>query len=168
MYTFENPLHARLQVLKLFFFIAEASTLLLLLLLALRLGYSDKTASLLVVVFSFHPVVLKEVYNSLHIDIVPMCITLLATLLLLHRRWMWSFFILGLSLACKLYSVVLVPLFLLYAYHHLKSEQDPNPQPSATTSSPRAPAIAKALLCLGLLLLTVVAVYFPFYLRRTR
>lgn len=63
--------------------------------------------------FLASPLIFKEVGNSLHIDILPVLLTVTALLMHLRRHALAAGICMGLSICCKFYPVVLLPLFCI-------------------------------------------------------
>lgn len=63
--------------------------------------------------FCFCPLLLKEVANSIHIDVLSMCLSLQAFLSCLRNQRFMSAFFLSAALCVKSYALVLVPIFFL-------------------------------------------------------
>lgn len=83
------------------------------------------------------------VYSTINYDVFPLFSIVLAIYLLFTQRFLLSILSLSLGFLIKIYPVFLIPLFILFIYQNTNS-------------------IKKALLSLGLFLLTVTAVNLPF------
>lgn len=68
------------------------------------------------VLFAWNPLVLLMAVGDGHNDVVMMALVLLVMWLSLHRRWVLAAATLVLSIWVKYVSVILLPLFLLYAF----------------------------------------------------
>ena len=68
--------------------------------------------SLLVLVYAWSPLVLKETINSAHYDVVPTFFLVFALLLSLKKKALLAHASLALAILGKLYPVLLVPIFL--------------------------------------------------------
>lgn len=83
----------------------------------LLLGQFRKHSAWLVA-WGWSPLVLKEFANSGHLDSIAICLTLVATsLLVMSPRWLrlWtSGLMMGLAVASKLYPVILLPLWIVF------------------------------------------------------
>jgi hypothetical protein len=69
--------------------------------------------------FAWNPLVLLMAVGEGHNDIVMMAAVLVALLLLVGERWLWSAGLLALSVWIKYVSLVYLPLFALYAWRRL-------------------------------------------------
>ncbi len=65
-----------------------------------------------IVVYAWSPLVVKEIINSAHYDVVPTLCSLLAMTLMLRGHWLLGQGSLALAILGKLYPVVLVPFFV--------------------------------------------------------
>ena len=74
--------------------------------------FNKKEAALGVVIFALNPLVIVESLVSAHNDVVMMAVALWAIYYLLKKRYYLAFFLLSLSVAFKLMTIVLLPLFL--------------------------------------------------------
>lgn len=81
-----------------------------------RPGSADEALYL----FAWNPLVLLMAIGDGHNDIVMMAMILLAIWLLLREKWTLALAILGLSAWVKVVSLVLFPLFVLYAWRQLE------------------------------------------------
>ncbi len=63
-------------------------------------------------VYWWNPLLIKEIYNSCHMDVIVLPLILLAVLLAARRRYSWSAATLALATAVKIWPVVLLPLLL--------------------------------------------------------
>ncbi len=71
-----------------------------------------------ILLYVFHPLVLKELYNSAHIDIVPAALSLCSMYFLFHsarsrRNEALSFGMMALAFATKFYILFWLPIFLM-------------------------------------------------------
>ena len=90
-----------------------------------------------VVLYWWNPLVLKEVFNSGHMETVILPFLLGGVLLALHRRFVWAALLITLGAGAKLWPVILLPILLA---------------PIAREPKKLAPALA-VVLALGLLML---------------
>ncbi len=65
-----------------------------------------------VVIYWWNPLVIKELFNSAHMDVVAMPLVLAGVLLALREKSLWSAGILALAVGAKLWPAVLLPLVL--------------------------------------------------------
>jgi hypothetical protein len=77
------------------------------------------------VLFAWNPLVLLMAVGDGHSDIVMMTLALLALWLLVRERWVSAFGVLALSIWIKIVSVILFPLFVLYAWRRVGHEEGP-------------------------------------------
>ncbi len=63
-------------------------------------------------VYFWSPLMIKETYNSTHLDIIGISCLCASIYFLIQRRMIGSFFFLALSVLGKLYSIVLLPFYL--------------------------------------------------------
>ena len=68
--------------------------------------------ALLVLVYAWSPLVIKETINSAHYDVVPTFFLVLALLLSLRKRALLAHFSLALAILGKIYPLLLVPIFM--------------------------------------------------------
>ncbi len=107
-------------------FVAPGSLLALrLLLIALDLGvillllgllYCLKRGPLLVLVYAWSPLVLKEAVNSAHYDPLPVFFSCLAFLFILRGREILGYLSLALAILGKFYPLLFLPLFLYRSF----------------------------------------------------
>jgi len=71
-----------------------------------------KLNSLLVLVYAWSPLVIKETINSAHYDVVPTFFLVLALLLSLKQRVLLAHLSLALAILGKIYPLLLVPIFV--------------------------------------------------------
>jgi hypothetical protein len=75
--------------------------------------------------FAWNPLVLLLAVGDGHNDIVMMAVVLLAFWFLLRESWTLAFLALALSVWIKFVSVILLPLFVAYAWRRLYSRPEP-------------------------------------------
>ncbi len=86
----------------------DAATLLLLVALVREL----KLPLLCIVVYWWNPLLVKEVFNSGHMDLIAAPLVLGALLMTLRRRYHWAALLLALATGVKLWPVLLLPVIL--------------------------------------------------------
>ncbi len=106
----EIELSWRLHGLRVFLLLAEGLALLLFYQLLCHIGANP----FLLWVFATSPLLLKEVGNSIHIDILAVAFLLGSYLSLLKHRQQASWILLALALGVKPFVLVLIPLWLFY------------------------------------------------------
>ncbi|KAB2847657.1 MAG: DUF2029 domain-containing protein, partial [Hyphomicrobiaceae bacterium] len=87
---------------------SDAATLWLILSLLAQAGRSPLWSAL----YWWHPVLLKEIYNSAHMEVVILPFVLLSLLFALRRRPLLATASLGLAVGAKVWPAVLLPLIL--------------------------------------------------------
>ena len=97
-----------LSVLRLVFVAFDLGVCALLLILLKHLGLSP----LLLVVYAWSPLIIKETMNSAHYDVVPACCVVLAVVLMVKGRDVLAHISLAVAVLGKLYPVLLLPVFL--------------------------------------------------------
>jgi hypothetical protein len=103
----------------------------------------------LCLIYFWSPLVIKETFNSTHLDIIGIALLTSSIYFLVGRRHVLASAFLGLSVLGKLYPVILMPLYLQQAVHA---------SPAATRGQ-----IARRLLTLVLVFTAVVILgYLPF------
>ncbi len=77
-----------------------------------------KKAKIYSIVFAWNPLVLFEVANNGHNDIMILFFTLLAFYLLLRKSYFWIIPLLTISVLIKYVTVLIVPFFMIYIVRH--------------------------------------------------
>jgi alpha-1,6-mannosyltransferase len=103
-----------------------------------------------VYLFAWNPLVVLTAVGGGHNDIVMMGLLLLATYLLLRKRWVWAFALLAVSVWIKYMSAVLLPIFGLHAWREIGRRQ-------------RDERWTTALRAGGVMVLISVASFLPFW-----
>lgn len=106
----EADLKYRIQTLRLYLILVEALCCWVFFLLVNKLNLSHHLSC----AFILCPLLIKEVGNSLHIDILALCMSLIAFYCALSQKSFKSGLCLGLAMAVKSYSLVLIPIFLIH------------------------------------------------------
>ncbi len=102
----------------------------------------------LVLIYFWSPLIIKETFNSTHLDIIGIALLTGAIYCLVKMRFYWSHFFLALSVASKLYPVVLFPFFLKEQLQR-RSEKFASP-------------LALSALCASIFGGTILLLYLPF------
>ncbi len=82
------------------------------LVLILRILRALHLPNLTVLVYWWNPLLVKELFNSGHLDVVAFPFVLGSLLLNLRKNYLWSVVLLTLSIGVKLWPIVLIPLVL--------------------------------------------------------
>jgi alpha-1,6-mannosyltransferase len=82
------------------------------LVLILRILRTLHLPNLAVLVYWWNPLLVKELFNSGHLDVVAFPFVLGSLLLNLRKNYLWSVVLLTLSIGVKLWPIVLIPLVL--------------------------------------------------------
>jgi alpha-1,6-mannosyltransferase len=88
--------------------VCDAATCLLLLAVLRGLNLS----TLFVVIYWWNPLVVKEIFNSAHMDVIPVPLVLAALILTMRARHLNAAGVLALAVGAKLWPVVLLPVVL--------------------------------------------------------
>jgi alpha-1,6-mannosyltransferase len=91
-------------------------TLILLLLILRDLRFS----SLLIVVYWWNPIVIKEIFNAAHMDVLVIPFVLVAVYLASRGRETWGAGVMALAAAVKIWPVVLVPAILSPSWKNIR------------------------------------------------
>ncbi len=67
-------------------------------------------------IYAWHPLVLKEIAGTGHMESLTVALTLLAFYALLRKQWFPSFLVLALAVGSKLYPLLLLPLFIAWTF----------------------------------------------------
>ncbi|MGV7221441.1 MAG: hypothetical protein ACQ9MH_07955 [Nitrospinales bacterium] len=98
--------------------------------------------------YFWSPLVIKETFNSTHLDIIGLSFLCVSIYWLVNKRYSISTVFLALSVLGKLYPIILFPLYLKQAF-----------LAESSTSSKR---FTQPLICTGIFGLVIGAFYFPF------
>jgi hypothetical protein len=90
------------------------------LVLILRILRTLHLPNLAVLVYWWNPLLVKELYNSGHLDVIAFPFVLGSLLLTLRQNYHWSVVLLTLSIGVKLWPIVLIPLVLRPLTEHPK------------------------------------------------
>jgi alpha-1,6-mannosyltransferase len=90
------------------------------LVLILRILRTLQLPNLVVLAYWWNPLLVKELFNSGHLDVIAFPFVLGSLLLSLRRNHLWSVVLLTLSIGVKLWPVVLIPLVLRPLTEHPK------------------------------------------------
>jgi len=71
-----------------------------------------KRSPLWLVVYWWNPVVVKEIFNAAHMDVIALPFVLGAILLAIYGRHLWAVSSLGLAMGAKIWPVVLLPVLI--------------------------------------------------------
>ncbi|MGB7291099.1 MAG: glycosyltransferase family 87 protein [Thermodesulfobacteriota bacterium] len=82
------------------------------LVLILRILRTLHLPNLAVLVYWWNPLLVKELFNSGHLDVIAFPFVLGSLLLNLRKNYLWSVVLLALSIGVKLWPIVLIPLVL--------------------------------------------------------
>jgi alpha-1,6-mannosyltransferase len=82
------------------------------LILLLKILRTLHLPDLAVLVYWWNPLLVKEIFNSGHLDVIALPLVLGALLLNLRKNYLWSVVLLTLSIGVKLWPIVLIPLIL--------------------------------------------------------
>ena len=89
-------------------FCADFATLLLIFALLRQLDLSPLWAA----IFWLNPLYIKEIANSAHMDALIFPFLLAALLFQIRKKWFWAIVFLALSAGVKIWTIILLPLFL--------------------------------------------------------
>lgn len=92
--------------------LAESLTLLMLMNILRLLGRTPAW----IILFAWNPLMLKEYSNSLHLDILAVCIVTLTVWFVLKQRYLLSWMALSLATGVKWYPVLFVAFLFLYQF----------------------------------------------------
>jgi alpha-1,6-mannosyltransferase len=93
---------------KLVLSVGDIATALLLIALLREL----RLPTLLIIIYWWNPLLVKEVYNTAHLDVLTLPFVLGALLLALRRRTTWSVVLLALGVGMKIWPLLLLPVVL--------------------------------------------------------
>jgi alpha-1,6-mannosyltransferase len=93
-----------------FVFLLFDLTLLLIIMLSLKKLSLPRSLAL---IYWWNPLVIKEVYNAVHMDVIIMPFVLGAVLLSMRKKYIMAAIMLALGMGIKLWPVILLPLVLL-------------------------------------------------------
>lgn len=126
------------------FFIFDLIALAFIILILRELGLSRNYC----LIYFWSPLVIKETFNSTHLDIIGISLLCVSLYGLVRKRYLSATFFLALSVLGKLYPVILLPIYL----KQILLERAPDGKL----------AWNKALQCIGLFAATMILFYSPF------
>lgn len=104
----------------------------------------------LCLIYFWSPLLIKETFNSTHLDIIGISMLCVSLYFMVRRRFGWGMLFLSLSLLGKFYSAILFPVYLNWMYEHSRDTDTPQ-------SPWRVPVINSVLF-----LAVIGIVYLPF------
>ncbi len=81
-------------------------------LLLLKILRNLKFSPIYLLIYCWNPLLVKEIYNSGHMDVIAFPFVLGALLLFMNKSYLWSVLVLSLSMGVKLWPLALMPLII--------------------------------------------------------
>ena len=110
--------------------------------------------------WAWNPLVLLMAVGDGHNDITMIALVLLAFWLVLRRRWTLAFGVLALSIWIKYVSVILLPLFAIYAWKQVRAAKERSPRRQDGYGQGRWPVLVRGALAT---LIVSALVFVPFW-----